>query len=253
MLAERGADCRGHLRLDPRGGVAADVADLEREALALADDRRRVVEQALEPLDVERRRHGERAAGRRASAFAASSASASARSLSRLRSWTSSNRTAETPASSGSASIRDEEHAVGHGDHAGRLADLAVEPRRVADRLARLFAELAGHELRRGAGGEAARDEQQHLSAAPFFAEQRRRDPGRLARARAAQPAARACPGAAPRAGRQVPHRSGSGINARRCVARRTIAEVSVEPFDRAAPEDRAHAPAARMPWPSSG
>src|SRR5438309_6488055 len=37
----------------------------------------------------------------------ASSVSASARSLSRLRSWTSSNRTAETPASSGSAWMRD--------------------------------------------------------------------------------------------------------------------------------------------------
>ena len=44
-----------------------------------------------------------------------------------------------------------------------RLADLAVEPRGIADRPARLLAQLAGHELGRGARGEAARDEQQHF------------------------------------------------------------------------------------------
>ena len=36
-----------------------------------------------------------------------------------------------------------QEHAVGHGDDARALADLAVEPRRVADRLARLLARAA--------------------------------------------------------------------------------------------------------------
>src|SRR4029079_18104787 len=59
MRAEGGSDCKGHLGLDPRRSVAADVAESERKALALAADRRRIVERAFEPVDVERRRHGE--------------------------------------------------------------------------------------------------------------------------------------------------------------------------------------------------
>ena len=77
-----------------------------------------------------------------------------------------------------------QEHAVGHDDHPRRLANLAVEPGRVADRLPRPFAQLASHELGGGARGETARDEQKHLSTTPLLGEQRRRDPGRLARSR---------------------------------------------------------------------
>ena len=53
------------------------------------------------------------------SAACASSASARPKSLSRLRSWTSSNSTAETPASSGSAWMRLQEDAVGQDDDPG--------------------------------------------------------------------------------------------------------------------------------------
>ena len=68
--------------------------------LPFADDRRRIAEQRPEPLGIERRRHrNEPQVGRKAPA--ASSASASARSLSRLRSCTSSNSTAETPRARG--------------------------------------------------------------------------------------------------------------------------------------------------------
>ena len=49
------------MRFDPRRRVAAGVADLERKALAFADDGRRIAEQPLETLDVERRRHGDEA------------------------------------------------------------------------------------------------------------------------------------------------------------------------------------------------
>jgi hypothetical protein len=59
VLGKRGADRRTHLRLNSLGGVAAGVADVQGEALALADDRRRIIEQALEPVDIERCRHGE--------------------------------------------------------------------------------------------------------------------------------------------------------------------------------------------------
>ena len=67
------------------------------------------------------------------SAACASSASARPKSLSRLRSCTSSNRTADTPASSGSAWMRLTEDAFGHDDHAGRDRPPRIEPRRVAD------------------------------------------------------------------------------------------------------------------------
>src|SRR5439155_25850774 len=56
VRAKRGADRRSHLRLDARTGIPADVTDVEREALALADDRWWVVQQPAETADVERRR-----------------------------------------------------------------------------------------------------------------------------------------------------------------------------------------------------
>ena len=62
------------------------------------------------------------------------------------------------------------------------LADrLAVEPGRIADRLAGPLAGQLGHPLGGGAGGEPARREQQYLAAAPGLAEQGRRDRGGLA------------------------------------------------------------------------
>jgi len=61
-------------------------------------------------------------------------------------------------------------HAVGHRDHPARFANLAVEPRRIADRRARRLAPLARHIFGGRAGREPARDEQQHLARAPILA-----------------------------------------------------------------------------------
>ena len=57
MLAQRVADRRGHLRLDPLRRVAAFVDQGQRIAFALAFDLRRIAQQPGEPLAVERRRH----------------------------------------------------------------------------------------------------------------------------------------------------------------------------------------------------
>ena len=47
MLGKRGSDRGRHLRLDPRGSVAAGITDFERETFAFAHDRRRIGEQTL--------------------------------------------------------------------------------------------------------------------------------------------------------------------------------------------------------------
>ena len=71
-----------------------------------------------------------------------------------------------------------------HHDDAGAPADLAVQPRRVADRLARRFSQGRSHELGRGSRGEPPRDKQQHLSGTPCLTEVGRGDLSRLAGAR---------------------------------------------------------------------
>ena len=57
MIGQCAADRGGHLRFDPRGRVAPGVGGGQREALALADDHRRVAQQLAEPFAIERRRH----------------------------------------------------------------------------------------------------------------------------------------------------------------------------------------------------
>ena len=110
-------------------------------------------------------------------AACASSASARPKSLSRLRSWTSSNSTADTPASSGSAWMRCDEDALGDHRHARRGRALAVHARGIAEGLADRFAGQRRHPLGGGARGEAAGGEQQDLAGAPGLAEQRRARP----------------------------------------------------------------------------
>ena len=132
---------------------------------------------------VERRRHGEQAQVRAAARACASSASARPKSLSRLRSCTSSNSTAETPASSGSAWMRFRKMPSVRTSDPGPRRALAVEPGGIADRPADRLAGQLRHPLGGGAGGEPARRQQQDLAAAPGLAEQGRRDRRRLARA----------------------------------------------------------------------
>ena len=183
MVGQRAAAGGGHLRLDPRMGIAAIIVDGEREAFALAFDQGRIIEQGGEPLAVERRRHGEQAEvgpqpRRRIERQRKRQVAVEAALVDLVE---------QHRRHAGQLGIglqAGEEHAVGHGDDPRRPADLAVEPGLVADGRARRFAPLARHKFGGGARGEAARDEQQDQAVAPWLAEQGRCHPRRLARAR---------------------------------------------------------------------
>ena len=97
-----------------------------------------------------------------------------------------------------------QEDAVGHGDDARRLADLAVEAGRIAEGPARLLAVLRGDELDGGAGRQAARHQQQDLATLASTARRARpARPSSSCRRPAARPARRACPRAARPAARE--------------------------------------------------
>ena len=181
MLVERPADGGGDLRLDPPARVAALVDQRQGIALALAldfGDRPSIGRSA--PHRASRTWQG---CADRAAMLAPSSVSASDRSLSMLRSWTSSNSTAATPPSS--IRLQRDRQTMGHGDDPRRLARLAVEPGRIADRRARLFAALARHIFGRASGREASWHQQQDLPAFdPWLSEQCWCDTGSLAGAR---------------------------------------------------------------------
>ena len=55
--AQRARDRVGHLPLDRRARIAAEIARLDRKGAAFALDHRRVAEQRRDPRAVERRRH----------------------------------------------------------------------------------------------------------------------------------------------------------------------------------------------------
>ena len=182
-LGQRAAAGGGDLRLDPRRGVAAEVDEGQRVRAAFGADQRRVAEQRAEPLAVESGAHREEAEvgaqrfggiegeGEREVAVEAAFVDLVEQDRRDARQF-------------GIGLEPREIDAVGHGDEAGALADAAVEAGLVADGVARLLTERAGDELGRGAGGEAAGDEQQNLAAAPRLIEQRGRDDGGLAGAR---------------------------------------------------------------------
>ena len=73
---------------------------------------------------------------------------------------------------------------LGHYQHAGSVAALAVEPSQITDRVTRRLAEQLGHPLGGGSGRNPARRKQDHAAAAPRLIEQRCRNRSRLARAR---------------------------------------------------------------------
>ena len=116
------------------------------------------------------------------------------------------------------------QHAASHRDDARALPDLAVEACCVTDCFAGPLTELSGHEFRGRTCGEPARDEQQHLAAAPAFPRAALARPSSSCRRRAAQSAMRECFGVALRAG-QAGHRRSAGAS-RHAVAR------SVSPRD---------------------
>ena len=140
MLGKPDADRRRHLRFDARGGIAAEVADLKGKARPLADDGRRVAEEALEAHDIEGGRHGDepqilakRVCGvQRQGQRQIIVEAAFVDLVEQHRGYA---------AKFGVRLDARQEHAVGHDDHARALAGLAVEPRRIADGLARLLAE----------------------------------------------------------------------------------------------------------------
>ena len=55
--AQRGRNCIGHLPLDRRIRLAAEIARLHRKGAAFARNHRRVAKQFADPRAVERRRH----------------------------------------------------------------------------------------------------------------------------------------------------------------------------------------------------
>ena len=178
-LGQRKADRCGHLRLDARRGVAPGIIDVERERSAFANDCRRIIEKRAEPASIECRRHRNQAKigpkrFRRVERERQREVVVEAAFMDLVEQDRGNARQLRI-----SLDPR-QEHAMGHGDHARRFADLAVEPRRIADRLPRLLPERRGHELGGRPRGEPSRHEQQHLSAAPIFRKQRRRDLGRL-------------------------------------------------------------------------
>jgi hypothetical protein len=69
-----------------------------------------------------------------------------------------------------------EEDAFGEDEDARSHRPLAVQPRRIADRLAGFLAGHLGHPLRRRTSRKAARGEEENLACAPGLLQQRRRD-----------------------------------------------------------------------------
>ena len=156
--------------------------ELDRVAAALAFDHRGIAHQRGEARAVERRRHGEepqvgtqrglRIERQREAEIAVEAAlvhfvEQHGRDAGKLR--------------VGLDALQ--EDAFGQHRDPGSRRALAVEPGGVADRPADLLAGQLRHPLGGGAGGEAARREQQDLAGAPGLAEQSRRDRGGLARA----------------------------------------------------------------------
>jgi hypothetical protein len=158
MLPKGALDRCRHLRLDPLRRVAALVEHGKWVASALAFDPRRVAKQAPETLSIKRGRHCE-----------------DAQVGSKRRCGIKRERQAQVTIQAALVNLikqdgrdaaqfriglqADEEQAVGHDDQPCCLADLAVEPRRIAEGGTRSFAMLAGDIFRRGARSETARDE----------------------------------------------------------------------------------------------
>ena len=72
------------------------------------------------------------------------------------------------------------ENRLGHHQHAGSGAALAVEPGQVANRFAGCFADQLGHPFGRGACSNPARREQDHAAVAPRLGQQGGGDRGGL-------------------------------------------------------------------------
>ena len=157
--------------------------NLQRKALALADNFRSFAKQAPEPLDVQGRGHCDQAqvlpqGARRVQGQGERKVIVEAALVNLVEQYC-----------RDAAKLRirlnaRQENAVRHHDDAAVLPDLAVQARCVADRRPSCFAQRRGHELRGGASSEPTRNEQQDLPAAPWLTDQGRSHPGRLARAR---------------------------------------------------------------------
>ncbi len=125
--AQRIADRRSHLRLDPLRRIAAFMDQRQADGSCPRFRSGRVAQQPREAVAVQGRRHRQDAQIGAQCRRRHRASSASARSLSRLRSCTSSNSTA---ADAGQLRIGLEprqEDTMGHGDHPRRPAHPAVE------------------------------------------------------------------------------------------------------------------------------
>ena len=169
--------------LDPLGGVAPKIAQLQRETTPFALDHRRAAHQRGEPRAVERRGHRQQS-------------QIGAKSRLRIKREREAEITVQAALMhfveqhSGHAgklgiglNTRDE-NALGHHRHPRARRAAGVEPGGIAKDFARLLAGERRHALRRRARRDAPGGEEQDFARAPRLAQQRGGDGGRLPRPR---------------------------------------------------------------------
>ena len=180
LLRQRAGDRGGDLVLDPERAVAAEVAERQRVAAALALDHRRVSHQAGEARAVERRRHRDEAqVGAERALHVERQREADVAVEAALVDLVEQHRGDAGELGIG-LDARDEDALGDHRDAGGARA-AAVHAGRVAEGAADLLAREPRHPLGRGARGEAAGGEEEDLARAPVLGEERGRDGGGLA------------------------------------------------------------------------
>ena len=152
VLGQRAADRGGHLRLDLRGRVAADVVEGEGEAAAFALDQRRVSQQTGEAPAFESGGHGEEAqVGTKCACRVERQRDREVAVETALMDLVEQHR--RDASEFGIGLKPGEEDAVGHDDYSASLADATVEAGGIADRRAGLLAQGASHIFGGGARG----------------------------------------------------------------------------------------------------
>ncbi len=173
--AQRALHGVGHLALDRRALVAAEIARLDRKSAALAFDHRRISQQRRHPRAIERRRHHQ-------------DFQILAQALLRVTRQCQPEIGIERAfvkfveqhggdaVERGIVEHEPREHAFGDDLDARAFGDFRTETHAQTDRIADLLAQRRGHAGRRGAGGQPARLQHQNLLVfRPWLVEQHQR------------------------------------------------------------------------------
>ncbi len=184
LLAHRAFDRVGHLPLDRRARIAAEIARLDLEGAALALDHRRIAEKLRHPRAVERRRHGENA-----QILAQPSARIERQRKPQIRVERALVELVEQhrgdPFQFRILEHEPREHALGDHLDPGLARDFRAEAHAEADRLARGLAQAPGHACRRRARRQPPRLQHQNFPPRdPGLVQERQRNARRLAGAR---------------------------------------------------------------------